>query len=294
MGACSLSLFDVPEVAALYGALDSDTVADGRALDAHLTRTVTTNTNRLMGKGAHLATLTWPIRPTSGDYDGLHRWAPNSYFIPIPSRFSWTAITAPIPLNYRRGLRTFEARIRARVYGTVWLQFATRAHPFYTQASVPFHANTLELDDTADALDDFSQAGMLLDPSGYDELTIYARAVSNESDLADDTVGGAPNDRSGLGVTPTYAESWLGFAGAGTWVERGYMYLGTEIAFRDGLGAEITRRQITGATPNTLWWGSPLTDAELTDVIAGDDFSLYRLPTIGLGTISIAAEGRTA
>lgn len=287
-----MSNHDVPEIASIYGGPDSDTFADGRSLDAHIARVCLTNSNRLAAKGEQIMALDWPVRRGATDLDGHHRWAPAT---------SWTRLLPPFPIAYRRGLRTATLSVLARVSEdhTILMQVATKSQPFARGADETT-TNTIELTgDSDNDVDVYTKTGLWIDPSGYDELDIRILGEST-TDLAD-TDGGPvqedPAETQQYRLNRIHIATTLSGFTPNLWLTT----TGAEIEFLDGVGASIggrrlivghTQSTVTGGTALTYYFSPSLTTSEQTDAIAGDDFFVYRLPSIGVVSISLTAEER--
>ena len=282
-----MSLSDTPEIADAFGAYDSVALERGNAVDAHLVRNVIRNSNRLSAKGEHIVTLGPWAQPGEPFNSYKHyRWIPTTH---------WTRLLPPVPIAYRRGLRTAEVRLHARVSSThtVTLQIGTKAQPFSVGATSA-GTNTLDLVGVGGSADSYEKTGLLLDPSGYDELDIRAIAEPT-TDLADDTLGGA-NERSDVGGV-SYFSTFVTTTPASWWTaspsQDSFANLGTEVAF-DVTGSGYTDRRLLILTGTRHFFFAPiLDDVTLNAVQSFDDFVLYQLPTLGLMSLTIAAEGRS-
>ena len=277
-----MSTRDTPEISSAYGSIDSAAFHDGQAVDAHLERVVTMNANRLQAKGQHIYTLNWQDNPIDDEIN--FRWIPST---------SWTRVSDPIPIQYPPGLSKADVRIHARILGseTIWMQIATKAQPFSRSATTS-DTNTLALTgDGDDDIDPYGKDDIWIDPSGYDELDIRLTGIATT--VAGDSGVGGPNTRTGYGGSFTYAENWIGHAGAGSFIAGGYSLAGSEIVFDDGGGFNVRRLVTSVPGTNLLYFAPVLDSATLTAVQAADDWEIYRLPTIGLVSISLAAVERT-
>lgn len=278
-----MSTRDTPEIASEYGSIDSTYFHDGQSVDAHFERVVAMNANRQQAKGQHIYSINWQDNPIDDEIN--FRWVPST---------SWTKVSDPIPLQYPPGLSKADIRISARILGstTIWMQVATRAQPF-SRAATTSGTNTLALTgDGDDDIDPYGKDDLWLDPSGEDELDIRLTGIAT-TDLADDTIGG-PNTRTDYGGSFTYAENWIGHAGAGSFIVDGYSLSGAEIVFDDGGGFNVRRLVTSVPGTNLLYFAPALDAATLALVQAADDWEIYELPTIGLVSISLASVERVA
>lgn len=281
-----MSTSDVPEIADVFGAYDSVALERGNAVDAHLVRNVIRNSNRLAAKGEHVLTLAWPYPAEYFNSYGFYRWIPTTH---------WTRLLPPIPIAYRRGLRTAEVRLHAAISltHTITLQVGTRAQPF-SKGATAAGTNTLDLVGTGGGVESYEKTGLLLDPSGYDELDIRAIAEPT-TDLADDTLGGA-NERSDVGGV-SYLSTLFTTTPTSWWTASpsidSFASIGTEVAF-DVTGTGYTdRRLIILSAARHLAFAPELDDVTLNAVQSFDDWVLYQLPTIGLLSLTLAMEGRS-
>lgn len=292
-----MATVDTPETAPLFGALDSTAITDGSAYNAHVVREITRNANRQAGRGQHLVTLLWPMSSFDWTYNpdgsvhtlhGLRSWVPTTH---------WIRLVPATPIAFRPGLRRAEVMVDARVSTghTVLLQVATRAKP-YNHRSVASSNNVISLVGTgSDA--EYLQDEFLIDPAGYDDIELFVKGLPT-SDGANTAEGGTPADRSGLSVTPVYALDYIEATAAdgAAWISPGWASSGAEIAFYRADGTEITRRIVTAVDdtndPLRLYFTPPLTPASHYEVVQGDDFTVFALPTLEVVSFTLAAEPR--
>lgn len=308
-----MSTIETPEIASLYGALDSAAFEDGGSYNAHLLREIVRSSNRLAGKGQHLLTLPFPERASTPSYDGdsdsLPAWSYWDGLRTVCPTTQWVRITPRIPIPKRPGLRTAAVRVDARVSDdhTVLLQVATRAAPFDPRASSG-SANVVELTgDSDEDVDLYSGSGIPIHHGGYETVELYVRGVRT-GDLADTTDGGTPNQSSSLGGYKPFANRVQVASTAGaSWVIPGWGQSGAEIVFYDRQDQELARRPITQVDRENvssgyyeLHFAPPLTEPEFQE--AGfvrryggptNAFELYAIPRLGIVCFSMAAEART-
>jgi hypothetical protein len=179
-----------PEIAALYGAIDSNAAYNGSAVDAHLLRTMAMSANRLAAKGHQVFRSAWDS--TQDPLDGSYAEIGNvRAFGPM----TWKPIIRPhTPVFKKPGIAAYDAAIVAFVLTTndqVSFQIATRAAPLQPALSVNA-SNVIR------AVGNGTWRALLLsgtipaDRGTTDEISLYARGLPTNR-AGDTTAGGAPN-----------------------------------------------------------------------------------------------------
>ena len=295
-----MSTRDTPEIATTFGALDSSGFVDGMAVDAHHCREFTRNGNHLLAKEEQLFSLMVPRQEGdsvfSGDdqspnyliwTDAIRSWVPSSH---------WMKIVAPFPVAKKPGLHRAEARVFARISGshTVYLQIATKGRPFDRNAG-PSSPNVITLlGDGDDDVDSYTKTGMWIDPGGYEDIQLYVKGLPTGDQAP--ASGGDPNARSDYPSADFQYDydNIFDYQNVGTWASPGWSRTGAEVVFYNADASVITRRIVTAVTEQRqLFFAPRLSDHELRQVRGGDDWAIFALPTIGLVSVSMAAEART-
>lgn len=317
-----MSTIETPEIASVYGALDSAAFEDGGSYNAHLLRELARSANRLASKGQHLLTLPFTERASTpsynGDSDSLPAWTYFEGLRTVCPTTQWVRITPRIPIPKRAGLRSAAVRVDARVSSDheVLLQVATRAAPFDINANGSSPNVVTLTGDGDDDVDLYSGSGIPIHHGAYEHVELYVRGLRT-GNLANTTYGGTPNQSSGLingnggyvlrrDRVRAVVDTGTIIGSSASWVVPGWGQAGAEIVFYDRQGQELARRPVTVMSQDPafafqeLWFAPPLTESEFqeaafTQQYGGptDNFELYDLPNVGIVCFSMAAEART-
>lgn len=291
-----MSIFQ-PEVASLFGALDSLSIADGEALSSHLLRVLAMTGNHLTVKGQPLFNLPWPIFQTitasGAGYDNFTAlgW------------LSWVKILPTITIPKVALLNRASLRVSANVTNgqRIYLQFATLAKPFDRNQSINASSSLGMLGTGAFANYDLDEVP--ISEGGFEQFEIYARGSHNSLTLGDTATYGSPNAGT---ITETYADRIL-VGGPPTWnkgpnstLRNDWASGGHFVDFLDAGGNQIaTPRQIIGvgdvavlASEVALVFTPPLTPSEQQGVQAANHFQIVKMPGFTLSNIAAAAQQR--
>jgi hypothetical protein len=148
-----------PRVFSRFGALDSAALADGRASDAQVLRTLAMSANRLATRGQPLAQVVFNSIDESEAINSANGW--HKGFAPP----FWLQITPTIPIVKKPLIRSAKLfwRIAAST-GDLGVQVATDASPFNPRARATLTSNT------------FGFAGSGVDP--YGEVANVHRGIA--------------------------------------------------------------------------------------------------------------------
>lgn len=292
-----MSTLYTPEIASLYGALDSNAFSDGMPVSSHVLRTQVMSTNRLAAKAQHLV-----CTPYGNSYD-LAEFTVNGVYLPVP--LEWTQILAPIPLFKMPGSTRAQVRVRANVSNdggaqTVLMQIATLAAPFDPNASVDA-PNVLTIAGSG-AVASYGSAidspGIPIVKGDFDIATVWVKGnITAEASAL------TPNDSTDAFAVGVVSKDSITVSDA-TW-DQDVLPSGVYIEFYDTNGQTIARRNISnvyppGAAGTTLEWTTDLTPSELslirqarTDDPTGLWWATYIAPRMGLVCFSMASIART-
>jgi len=269
-----------PEVATLYGALDSATFVDGVPYSSHLLRALAMSANRLTLKGHPLLNLVWPTRDTLDEEDGALPFEGLAW--PY-----WSLLVPRLPIFKRPYLNRGAVRCRLQVAAssTAYLQFGTRAWPFrpWRRAGAK---NVLEVAGTG-AWGDYVLDDLPLLDGTDDELEVWVRGVDAAA-LMDEGTYGANNTGTHTALFPERMEdstsAWTAPANGGHW-----------LSLEDSGGNRVVApRDIVSDTTTSVSFLPTLTRDELSTAQAAGYYSIYEITRIAVANIALAAQARSA
>lgn len=285
----------VPEVASLFGAIDSSAIADGEPLDAHVLRAMGMSANRLLCQGEPLLVLPYDVAGNSGipetDDEGTQEGGPYGFGSPF-----WVEIIPPVTCYKKPGLTSAKLFVRHSITsgGILYVQLATRAQRFSDTASSDNAPNVLKLTGTGGWTTE-SIAGIPID-YGVDEL-VSLSILGAPGDLGATGTYGTPNSGSvdlvidaGCILYGSGATTWADGSGVDSWAGGGHA-----IVFVDPItGVElVTPRQIlqTQEASRIVFW--PTLSPFEQRMIADKAFEIRKLVNWRFGAISLYAEDRS-
>ena len=275
-----MSIFS-PEIPSAFGALDSDVVADGGPVDAHVLRETARSANRLICLGEPILNFIW-----DASTDGANDENPGTltgYGLPY-----WFRITPSLSREKMPGLTSAKlfVRFKARNTETLELQVATKRRPFDPAGN----GNVLTLTGTGSAAwADLS--GVLIDEGPTEMISVWMRALRT-STTADTATYGAPN----TGTVSRIANRDAIESDGATWNTSGSMLGGFHvIEFTNGAGNVVTSlRQIVSVNSSTRLVVYPgFTSDEEYEAVTGSTFTIYEMARWRLINLALYAQDRT-
>lgn len=158
------------EVAAPFGALDSDACTASEFISAHVLRTMQNNARRLAYRGEYLIDQVWTANGSSdAEEDG-------GRMLDVPRE--WMRILGPCTVQRKRHLLTGTLQVRARITNgtTVYMQVETRQHALSSVSST----NVLTMVGTG-TWAWYTLTGVRLGRSDADDISFWVRALADQS-----------------------------------------------------------------------------------------------------------------
>jgi hypothetical protein len=179
-----------PEFSSLFGALDSDAIADGASLSSHQLRTLAMNGNRLVIKAEPIFCLPFPVPSITTSDGGSAR-----SFAGI-GHARWTKIMPTLRVPKKPGLNKADLRmsVRGTATSTLDFQFGTLALPFSPNAPLDAPNIVSSILTGVSTIDDLSLDGIPVSSGDREEIEIYARGTMGSDVLADESTYGAHNE----------------------------------------------------------------------------------------------------
>lgn len=292
---------NTPEIASLFGALDSNAFGDGQPFSAHLLRTLMMSSNRLASKGHEMLNLIWPVA-VAPSYDASIFG--HSYHT---LDTAWTRLAGPITVPKKPGLKTGTFSITAKIENSfeALVQVVTKEKPFSANARAGDAGCMLFSGDGDNDFDTDSMTGIPLDrQSDTERIEIWIKHAG-ASGAADTATCGSPSSGQAESIGPdgfaadTATFSWT-VSSPGTWGEQGHVVRFLDAAAGSG-GVPITRNfgmgRITESTLTTQYL-VPLrprpTQREIDAAIDADlYFEIVKLGRIAISNLALFADGRT-
>lgn len=298
-----MSVFD-PQIAAAYGALDSDAFFDGMPMNAHLLRVFARNSNRLASKGHQMFNAIWPSVQSDGTTVPLQR----RYQYAEALGTAWAQVVPAFRVSKKPGLSKMDVRLRANISDTLRIVFqvSTLAAPFAERVDTD-NPNILVAVGT-DAVATYIMDGIPISTDREEIIGLWARSVSVDTVPSSaaygaptsGSVGRATNNQLVLPQTTT-AITW----GAGTSSPDDFVSIGAVVQFTSTLGELVATRRIQdlsfdvvrdsfGVTTylGRMTFESPLTDDQVTRARFGT-WEVRTIPNYALTCFVGRAAGRT-
>lgn len=176
-----MSIF-VPEIAATYGALDSDAFADGKPASSAPARELARSVNRLLAQGEPLLQLIFDANIDGGGADNipglgyLTGFALNGQW----RRFYQGPLWCPKKTTHRRA----EVQITADVTvdTTILVQVATSGHPFDPYATVD-DSNVIEMVGTGD-FEEYAAEDIVLGDGSMEQVELFVQGDVDQELMA--------------------------------------------------------------------------------------------------------------
>lgn len=278
---------NTPKIYPTFGALDSDCVADGRPLDAHVLQTLAGSSNRLITRSAPLASLVWNAAPPAVvELPGTNI----AYAMPF-----WSQVTPRIPIIKMPLIKeaTLLYTLGASDDAEIGLQIATDQAPFDPTLPIATSMTVAEIIGSATSpygdVKDRKNFIPLREGAVNESVAFYLRG--GYGDLADTGTYGSPNSgtiESISGNNPLYGSS-IKVSGA-TWNSKadgdptsdrldggGHVFI-----FKNGLGDTILEprliRFVQREDELTVFPGVP--EDFRGEVLRGADFEIRKLPVV--------------
>ena len=287
-----------PLIASTYGALDSDALADGRASDSQVLRTLAMGANRLVTRGQPLSSVVFNAIEeslASVSQPGWHK----GYGHPG----AWIQITPRLPITKRPLITAAKLIFRmAASAGTISVQVATDAQPFNPDAR-PYDSQNIftflgsDLDSPYTEYSDIKN-NIPLREGPIEHVTYYLRSDLGPTGglAADGATGtyGAPNsgvsgdiddvERNRIVVGGT---SWNAASDPDTWGKGGHA-----LRFTTSVGTNITDpRWIIGSNDDTLFFFPPLPDdGTLLEELKQAAYEIKKIPMWRIYSLNLYAE----
>lgn len=280
-----------PEIATLYGALDSDAFVDGSPFGAHVLRPMVMSANRLTSKGQHLTTLLFPKTDTDDTEAGTLTFGMAS----AKAYPWWARYLLPITVPKRPGLTRGDLRVHVKVTSGYRCFLAIETRPIASlQGTLALtHPNVLEVTGTG-SFEDESLDGIILDGSDYETIGVWVQGVPQYVDL-EATYGAprtgtitAPQDIITSSTVIDQAANWnttLAFPSS-----RDYANDGHVIKF--GNGNIAPRAIISVDSPVGMTFAPPLEPAQVARAMLEGTYQILKVPQITIACLSIAARSR--
>jgi len=272
----------LPKVASVFGALDSDLVADGGAADSHVGEVLATSANRLACIGEPLARFIFDASTDMAGEEGGQLLAFGEPF--------WFQIT-PGPITRPKMPRTTRGRLyvhfQARAGEVLYLQVHTAAAPFSPQASAG--ANVLVLAGTgSDAWATLEDIPLV--PGVFEQIAVYLRGTPTTT-AGNTAVYGAPNTGTidAVPMPNIIQDLGSGWITSPHWGEGGHA-----VTFEDGLGNQIlSPRSIVNVLGNDWLQIYPPLDAGWSGrALIGATYHIVELPRIRINSMMLYAQDR--
>lgn len=157
------------EVAAPFGALDSDACTASEFISAHVLRTMQNNARRLAYRGEYLIDQVWTANGSSdAEEDG-------GRMLDVPRE--WMRFLGPCTVQRKRHLLTGTLQVRARITSgaTVYLQVETGQHTLSSVAST----NVLTMAGTG-SWAWYTLTGVRLGRTDADDISFWVRAAADQ------------------------------------------------------------------------------------------------------------------
>ncbi len=158
------------EVAAPFGALDSDACTASEFVSAHVLRTMQNNARRLAYRGEYLIQQAWSADGSSDEEQDGGRM----FDAPI----TWARVFGPVEVKRKRHLLTGTLQVRARITSgaTVYLQVETSQHAVNSSSSI----NVLSMVGTG-SWAWYTLTDVALGRHDTDHISLWARAVADQA-----------------------------------------------------------------------------------------------------------------
>lgn len=299
-----MSIF-TPQIAAAYGALDSDALVDDTPVSAYVGRELARAANRINSKGCHWFTLLWPSRD---EPDASVDTPSDVLKKPFSATIwrAWKPILGPFGMKKKPGLTLAEMRMNAMIPGSdvIQIQVVTQAAPFVSSPSSSAPNLITITADGDDDWDDYTLDDLPVHHGAQETLTFYARSISQGAG-GDTSTFGTPNsgDIGQAGTTVFYAidTSWNSTEGN---APIDYASAGHYVVMDDDRGNEIATRDIISIAPPITYDGlatthqqcffSPEIAESQAGLITGGGFTIRKAGELACDSISFRLKGRTA
>lgn len=256
-----------PPIAAIYGAIDSDAIADGGPANAHIIRELVRSTNRLLAQGEPMLSLTFDASTDAADNSiagALHGVAlPNLWLRLYPG-----SMVAPKKSTHLHA--TMKVEIRIPTGEDLWIQVCTLARPFLHDAdSTSDNVEVLTAGDGTYFQRITGPRVLPLGPHNLEGLHFYIRSDSAEGLMNEGTYG-TNNEGS---VTSATTTSFTDSSSAWDPAITGDSHY---VTFFNGLEPITYPREVSYSSGTTLNFLPALTAAELSLLSGGAPYQLAR------------------
>lgn len=289
----------VPEIASVYGALDSDGVfADGEVPSAHIARVLARSANRLLCRGGEpLLNMVW-------DSGGAVTETPNGGCQGYGSP-SWIQITpGPLTRPKKPGITKAKLNVRAwtRTGESIFIQVGTLASPPVGHATGD-SPNTVKIDGNG-SWQWHSKSDIPIDYGHVEAIAVYLRGLVTSTAGATGTYGSPNSGTVDQFSTPTEMfDNGATWSLSPTWASGGHA-----VVFEDGSGRPLGPPQwIVGVIPTidpTAGSGVPTyatglrlypgIQSEFTRTsIVGQTYRIFETARWRLANISLYPQDRT-
>lgn len=283
-----MSIFGT-RIASLCGALDSTAFADGAAVPAHLLRPIERTANRLLTKERALFNLWYPEILGSSEA--------NQYLCEGVAPLHWVRVLPPITSFDMPGFSL------ADIFGRVLVSSTHDLEIYVATSQRPWRPGTVA-DVTVTGSGSFANFDIEDVPiSGESEepFELWIRGLPTQ-DLATTGTYGTPDERSDVAGSYTFITNdrlRLTLANWNTTVASPGSDLaigGHYIQFEDSGGNVVAgaRTIIEVSTSTDLWFYPDMSLSEQMVALAGDNFSIYKLPTYAFSQLGAVTVARTA
>jgi len=282
---------DTPEIASLFGALDSSGIIDGGAVNAHMLRVLAMTSNRLVSKGHVLTNVVWPddnvVAESVGQLRGI-AWP------------WWHNILPPIPTPKKPGLTTADLEvvvsITSRVSeGTVEVQTVTGAARYQPGASSA--ANILQMVGSGSSVFEvFGMDNIPIASGSMDEVSFLLRGIPT-GDTAQAADGGTPSTGTVGRVGPNWFEPTVGASWTFTtpstlsnWANTGHY-----VDFTVSSVAVVPLVSVINVVQagNDRIYFYPYLNADQQQMINGTTYTIKQLPRYNMANLALYANART-
>lgn len=283
-----------PEIATVYGALDSDAFVDGAPFAAHKLRALTMSGNRLVSKARNIVTMAWPQTDTSGDENGVTWGMASAKAWPW-----WTRVLLPVVAPKPPGLNRASVWIRAKITSGFSCSFALESRVLGDQAGLlPLdHPNVVTVTGTG-SYQNIEIDGAILSDSTQETIGLWAQgvpqAVDNEAAFGAPYTGTItqPSDEIGIDFIVDQAANWntsLAFPSTEDYANGGHM-----VQFEvSGTYLSTPRQVVLVDSPVMLSFWPPLTPGEVSRANRGADYTLLQVPRVSIACLTVAAQSRS-
>ena len=280
---------NTPEIAAVYGAIDSDAYADGDLPSAHICREMIRGANRLLCRGERIVNMVWDVSQALHSED-MPAGGYGGYAAPFWTKIGPSPLTRPKPGGLT--LAKLHLRISTRNTEEIFIQVESLASEFRKQVDAP---NILRVSGNG-SWQWHTLSNIPISPGSWDELGFYLLGTPVSGTYSG---GGTPASQTGgFSVSRTLVEvggaSFTQSPSATAWDRLGSCFT-VENAGGDWV---VEPKVIVGVSTATILDVLPaFTDSEINRIngnsAADLTYRIRQLPSWRLANLALYAQDRT-